>query len=71
MIEPLSERHIKEAMFSIHSVKSPSPDGYSSSFFKAGWADIGPKVCKAIQEFFGPDRQDVETMECNKAYTAA
>ena len=34
LIAPFSKRDIKEAMFSLHPVKSPSPDGYSSSVSK-------------------------------------
>ena len=52
LITPFEDRDIKKAMFSIHSVKSPGPGGYSSSFFKAGWSEIGSKVCKAVTEFF-------------------
>ena len=35
MIEPFTEREIKEAILAIPSIKSPGPDGFSSSFFKA------------------------------------
>ena len=45
-------RDIKEAMFFIYLVKSPSPDGYNSSFFKARWNKIGSKLRKAVKEFF-------------------
>jgi len=34
---------IKEAMFSIHPMKSPGLDRYSSSFFREVWGDIGTK----------------------------
>ena len=42
---------IKEVMFLIHPMKSPGPDGYSNSFFKVIWNDIGPKICITVQEF--------------------
>jgi len=52
IIAPFSEKDIKEAMFSIHPMMSPGPDGYSSSFFREAWADIGPKIYRAFREFF-------------------
>ena len=48
---PFSESEIKDAMFSIPNTKSPSPDGYSSGFFKS-WHLIGGLVKDAIQHFF-------------------
>ena len=51
LIASFSDKDIKEAMFSIHPMKSPGLDGYSSSFFREAWADIGPKICRAVQEF--------------------
>jgi len=41
-----------EVFFSIPNLKSPGPDGLSSSFFKKAWGKIGPLICKAIQNFF-------------------
>ena len=35
LIIPFSEKEIKEAILEIPSIKSPGPDGFSSSFFKA------------------------------------
>ncbi|KAJ8419576.1 hypothetical protein Cgig2_018899 [Carnegiea gigantea] len=44
LIGAFIEKDIREAILSIPSVKSSGPDGYSSSFFKACWAEGGPKV---------------------------
>ena len=43
-----SGRDIKEAIFSIPNLKSHGPDGYSSSFYKYYWQEIGPLVCNAL-----------------------
>ena len=47
-----SSKDIKDALFSIPSIKSPGPDRFNSGFFKAAWGTIGPLVCSTIQEFF-------------------
>ena len=52
LCSPFTAADIKEAMFSIPSIKSPGPDGYNSSFFKATWDITGPLVCQAIAQFF-------------------
>ena len=47
-----TDREIKAAMFSIHKLKSPGPDGYSSGFFHSTWEKTGPLICTAIKHFF-------------------
>ena len=39
-------------MFSIHSTKAPSPDGFNAFFFKETWDVAGSLVIQAIKEFF-------------------
>ncbi|GFY97543.1 hypothetical protein Acr_12g0000840 [Actinidia rufa] len=48
----VTDKEIKEALFSIGEDKAPGPDGYSSCFFKKSWDMIGTDVCAAIKEFF-------------------
>ena len=48
----VTNKEIKEVVFSIPNEKSARPDGYSNGFFMAAWDEIGPLVCNAIQEFF-------------------
>lgn len=43
---------IKEAVFSMQSLKSPGPDGLPPLFYKKYWHIVGNAVCKAIQNFF-------------------
>ena len=54
---PFSDLEIKEAIWSIPSIKFSGPDGFSSNFFKKAWNIISPQVCAAIQDFF-QDRQN-------------
>jgi len=46
-----SDLEIKQAMFFIPSDKSLRPDGFNSRFFKSAWDEIGPLICKDVQEF--------------------
>jgi len=41
MCKNFSAKDIKEAIFSIPNIKSPSPDGYSNGFFKSTWHKVG------------------------------
>nr|GEW41112.1 hypothetical protein [Tanacetum cinerariifolium] len=52
MIREISDKEIKDTMFSMDDNKAPSPDGFSTVFFKEAWDIIGVDVCKAIKEFF-------------------
>ncbi|KAL0291608.1 UNVERIFIED_CONTAM: putative mitochondrial protein [Sesamum radiatum] len=49
---PISPSEIKEAFFDISEDSAPGPDGFTSAFFKAAWAEIGNDVCAAVSEFF-------------------
>ncbi|XP_062088799.1 uncharacterized protein LOC133795363 [Humulus lupulus] len=42
-------------MYSIHSIKSPGPDGNGAGFFKAMWKDIGKEISMAVLDFFETD----------------
>ncbi|XP_062103701.1 uncharacterized protein LOC133814803 [Humulus lupulus] len=52
LIKPFSKKDVKNAMFSISSIKSPGPDGYGSGFFKAMWNELGDDISDAILGFF-------------------
>ncbi|XP_056688684.1 uncharacterized protein [Spinacia oleracea] len=47
-----SESEIKEAMLSIHSSKSPGPDGVTAEFFSLYWETVGDLVTKSVLRFF-------------------
>ncbi|XP_062086311.1 uncharacterized protein LOC133792422 [Humulus lupulus] len=52
LIKPFTYHEVKAALFSIHSIKSPGPDGYGAGFFKALWKDIGKEVSMDVLNFF-------------------
>ncbi|GKC43215.1 reverse transcriptase domain-containing protein [Tanacetum coccineum] len=52
MIRDVTDKEIKEAMFSLGDNKAPGPDGYSAAFFKDAWDIVASDVIKAIKEYF-------------------
>ncbi|KAJ8435469.1 hypothetical protein Cgig2_021102 [Carnegiea gigantea] len=52
LCKDFSDKDIKSAMFSIPTIKSPGPDGFSSGSFHSTWATTGPLICSAIKKFF-------------------
>ncbi|GJS81519.1 hypothetical protein Tco_0748060 [Tanacetum coccineum] len=52
MVRSISDREVKEALFSMGDDKSPGLDGYTAAFFKEAWDIMGDEVTKAIHEFF-------------------
>ncbi|GJU63652.1 putative RNA-directed DNA polymerase [Tanacetum coccineum] len=52
MVRNVTDREIKDAMFSMGDDKAPGPDGYSAAFFKDAWVIIGEEITLAIREFF-------------------
>uniref|UniRef100_A0A803MRW3 Uncharacterized protein n=1 Tax=Chenopodium quinoa TaxID=63459 RepID=A0A803MRW3_CHEQI len=47
-----SVEDLKLALWSIDDDKAPSPDGFSSKFFKASWDMVKDDLCKAVLSFF-------------------
>ncbi|GJR59181.1 RNA-directed DNA polymerase, eukaryota, reverse transcriptase zinc-binding domain protein [Tanacetum coccineum] len=52
MVNEVTSKEIKDALFEIRDNKAPGPDGYSSLFFKKAWSVVGVDFCKTIKEFF-------------------
>ncbi|XP_074298665.1 uncharacterized protein LOC141629588 [Silene latifolia] len=48
----LSADEVKQCLFSIPKEKSPSPDGFTSQFYKDAWSIIGEEICAAVMNFF-------------------
>ncbi|KAM6558351.1 hypothetical protein CsatA_027590 [Cannabis sativa] len=47
-----SEAEIREAVFSLHPLKVPGPDGFSGVFYRRYWDLVGPSLCITVKEFF-------------------
>ncbi|XP_074277513.1 uncharacterized protein LOC141601143 [Silene latifolia] len=41
LLAPVTDSEIKECIFSISSIKSPGPDGFTSQFYKDTWEVVG------------------------------
>ncbi|GJW32961.1 hypothetical protein Tco_0052993 [Tanacetum coccineum] len=52
MVRSISDREVKESLFSMGDDKSSGPDGYTAAFFKEAWDIVSDEVTKAIREFF-------------------
>lgn len=56
MDRPFSDIEIKNAMFNIHSSKSPGPDGIIAEFLHKFWDKIGNSVIKSVKHFFSSEK---------------
>lgn len=52
LISPVTEKEIKDALFSIDDNTAPGIDGYGSKFFKTYWEIVKKDVCEAVWEFY-------------------
>jgi len=52
MCTDFSNKEIKETMFLIPNIKSGSPYGFNSGFYKSTWNIFRTLVCSSIKEFF-------------------
>ncbi|GJU01623.1 reverse transcriptase domain, reverse transcriptase zinc-binding domain protein [Tanacetum coccineum] len=52
MIREVTNEEIKRDMFSIGNDKAPSPNSYTSVFYKKAWNIVGNDVCSAVHDFF-------------------
>ncbi|XP_042509185.1 uncharacterized protein LOC122084826 [Macadamia integrifolia] len=48
----LSGDEIKQAVWDLDPVSSPSPDGFPGSFFRRCWAIVEGDFCRAVKNFF-------------------
>ncbi|GJV94534.1 putative RNA-directed DNA polymerase, eukaryota, reverse transcriptase zinc-binding domain protein [Tanacetum coccineum] len=59
MVQNVTNKEIKDAMFDIGDEKSPGPNGFTSLFFKKGWDIIGDDICNAVRDFFSNGIKEV------------
>ncbi|XP_021728390.1 uncharacterized protein LOC110695469 [Chenopodium quinoa] len=52
LVRPFTGQEIRKAMFSIHHLKSPGPDGIIAEFLHVHWELVGKSVIEAVQHFF-------------------
>ncbi|KAM3340854.1 hypothetical protein P3S68_028489 [Capsicum galapagoense] len=52
LLQPLETEDIKRTIFSIYNTKSPSPDRFSSGFYKSSWKIISDDISAIFHEFF-------------------
>ncbi|XP_074270865.1 uncharacterized protein LOC141594771 [Silene latifolia] len=52
LLLPVTADEVKKAIFIIHDIKAPGPDGYTSKFYKDAWNVVGNDVTRAVQDFF-------------------
>ncbi|GJT49872.1 putative reverse transcriptase domain, reverse transcriptase zinc-binding domain protein [Tanacetum coccineum] len=52
MVRNISNKEVKDAIFSMGNDKSPGPDGFTAAFFKEAWDIVGNDVTCAVCEFF-------------------
>ncbi|KAL0289092.1 UNVERIFIED_CONTAM: hypothetical protein Sangu_2629000 [Sesamum angustifolium] len=52
LTRPVSVEEIKLAFFDIAKDKSPGPDGYTATFYKAAWPVVGDEITQTTMDFF-------------------
>ncbi|GKB88880.1 hypothetical protein Tco_0961152, partial [Tanacetum coccineum] len=52
MVRNVSRQEVKSALFSMGNDKSPSPDGYTTAFFKEAWDTVANDFVAVVCEFF-------------------
>ncbi|XP_062099846.1 uncharacterized protein LOC133805699 [Humulus lupulus] len=52
LVKPFSTKEVKDAFFSINSIKSPGADGFGPGFFKVLWSELEAEISAAILDFF-------------------
>ncbi|XP_016173417.1 uncharacterized protein LOC107615916 [Arachis ipaensis] len=52
LMREVTDKEIKEATFSLGSLKAPGPDGLNGLFYQKHWTIVGEVVCDVVKSFF-------------------
>ncbi|KAK8663944.1 hypothetical protein V6N13_083749 [Hibiscus sabdariffa] len=52
LIAPVTNKEIKDVIFTMNGNKAPGPDRYSAKFFQVAWSIVGNDVLSAVHHFF-------------------
>jgi len=58
LLHNFSEEEVHRALFQIHPLKSPGPDGYLAVFYQKNWSMVGNDVCKAVLYYLNHGQLD-------------
>jgi hypothetical protein len=59
LLHGFSEEEIKIALFQMHPLKAPGPDGFPAAFYQRNWPTVGSEVCKAVLAFLNDGQMDM------------
>lgn len=59
LVHLFSEEEVQRALFQMHPLKSPSPDGYPAVFYQKNWNTLRRDVCKAVLSYLNSGQFDV------------
>lgn len=61
LLEPVTTKEMRKAIFSIKITKSVGPDGFSSGFYRDAWEIVGRDITSTIMEFMHNGKLPGET----------
>jgi hypothetical protein len=58
LLSTFTEEEVRNALFQMNPLKSPSPDGFPADFYQKNWDTVGGDVCRAVLEFLNGGQFD-------------
>lgn len=65
ILQPVDCQEVKQAIFHMHSDKSPGPDGISPGFYHKYWSIVGSDIVQMVTSFFDNGIFDDQYTETN------